>query len=321
MQFQVPVLFLIFNRPDTTQKVFERIRLAQPKQLFIAADGPRYPIRNDYDLCQQARSIALQVDWQCEVKILHQDRNLGVGRGGAEGITWFFEHVAAGIILEDDCIPSRDFFEFCARGLTQFEHDKTIMMLAGTNYHFGKYEKLSGFYRSRHYAIWGWATWRRAWEHYSYSLDDWGCEVSFRDVKHFFGNTLIALRWAKIFDDIKNGRLEAWDAQWIYACVKYKGLSVTATSNLISNVGYFGGHAGGAITKFHDMPYQSIDVKKSLGKELSEKKSAELDFETYNCIGFLHKEPIYKILAQAIMRRVPFLRMVYKCVKQIQKID
>lgn len=321
MEFNTPILFLIFNRPDATAQVFAKIREARPKQLFIAADGPRYPLKNEINLCQQARDIALQVDWPCEVKALFQDKNFGVGRGGVEGINWFFQHVEAGIILEDDCIPTENFFEFCSKGLKKFEDDRSVMMLAGTNYHFGKHKDLQGFYRSKHYAIWGWATWRRAWRLYSYDIALWEKELTFRDVKRFFGSTLIAQRWAKIFDDIKCHRLEAWDAQWIYACVKNKATSISLTSNMIANIGYFGGHAGGVITQFHEMPYQGGDVEKSLKTELSSKESFVLDMETYNRIGFLDKESMHKSLGRAVMRKLPFLKKVYECVKRFQKIS
>ncbi len=63
-----PVLFLIFNRPDVTQLVFQKIREAQPKQLFVAADGPRSEHPNDGLLCEATRRIIEQVDWPCEVK-------------------------------------------------------------------------------------------------------------------------------------------------------------------------------------------------------------------------------------------------------------
>jgi hypothetical protein len=118
-----PVLFIIFNRPETTVRVFEAIRKAHPKQLFVAADGPRMGKEGEKERCEEARKIATQVDWDCEVKTLFRDENIGCGRGPAEAITWFFEHVEKGIILEDDCLPSQSFFGFCEKLLERYKND------------------------------------------------------------------------------------------------------------------------------------------------------------------------------------------------------
>lgn len=312
---KTPVLFLIFNRPEYTKKVFEQIRSAQPIQLFIAADGPRYPIKNDYNLCQQARSIAQKIDWPCEVKTLFRNHNLGCGRGVSDAISWFFEHVESGIILEDDCLASDDFFQFCTLGLEQFKHDTSVMMLTGTNYHFGYYQYLEGFYRSKFYAIWGWATWRRAWLLYSYNISDWQIFTSRKDLNDFFGNKLIAERYAKFFDDIKNGSIDTWDGQWVLACVKNQGLSISLTTNMIANIGHIGSHSNGTVSPFHSMPYQKNNIEKSLKKELSVRKSIQLDMDIYKKIGFLYKDPMYKIWGRSLKNKFPILKKIYEFIK------
>ena len=108
-----PVLFLIFNRPDVTEKVFSQIKKATPKQLFIAADGPRAANAEDQVECAKTRQLVLDmIDWECEVKTLFREENLGCGLAVSQAITWFFEHVEMGIILEDDCYPDLSFFRF-----------------------------------------------------------------------------------------------------------------------------------------------------------------------------------------------------------------
>lgn len=105
-----PVLFIVFNRVQTTQQVFDRIKQVQPKYLFVAADGPRPDKPDDIQKCADTRKIIEQIDWDCELKTLFREENRGCGYGPAEAITWFFEHVEYGIILEDDCLPSLSFF-------------------------------------------------------------------------------------------------------------------------------------------------------------------------------------------------------------------
>ena len=77
--FDTPVLLLVFNRPSTTEQVFEAVRQAKPPRLYIGADGAR-PGKNEEALCEEVRSIATQVDWECEVHTLFRDQNLGCGR-------------------------------------------------------------------------------------------------------------------------------------------------------------------------------------------------------------------------------------------------
>src|SRR5271165_4955640 len=86
------VLFVIFNRPDTTQKVFDRIKAAKPSRLYIAADAPRPGFPEDELLCRQARSIVGTVDWYCDVKTLFQEENVGCRDGVSSAVTWFFTY-------------------------------------------------------------------------------------------------------------------------------------------------------------------------------------------------------------------------------------
>src|ERR1700704_722032 len=91
-QTKSAVLFVIFNRPDTTLRVFEQIRAARPQRLYISADAPRSAIPEDELLCEQARKVVIDsIDWECEVKTLFQDKNAGCKDAVSEAITWFFE--------------------------------------------------------------------------------------------------------------------------------------------------------------------------------------------------------------------------------------
>ena len=130
IKIYTPVLFLIFNRPDTTRQVFNEIRKAQPAQLFVAADGPRKDRDSDFELCKKTREIVRQVDWDCEVFTRFQEENLGCKRAVSSAIDWFFSNVEEGIILEDDCVPDQSFFPFCQELLEKYRHDERIMMIS-----------------------------------------------------------------------------------------------------------------------------------------------------------------------------------------------
>ena len=161
--FSTPILFMIFNRPDTTQQVFAKIRGQKPKFLFIAADGPRANHPADAELCQATRNVALNIDWECEVKTLFREENLGYGVAPAEAITWFFENVEQGIILEDDIDTDPSFFTFCEELLNYYKNDEQIMRISDS-YFFADLkpkDTVNSYYFSKQIHGWGWATWRR----------------------------------------------------------------------------------------------------------------------------------------------------------------
>lgn len=128
-----PILFLVFNRPDTTRKVFEKIRQIKPQKLYIAADGPRKDIVAEKIKCEEVRSIVTEVDWECEVETLFRDNNLGCKCAVGNAITWFFKHEEMGIILEDDCLPDPTFFKFCEELLEKYRFDSRVMSISGSN--------------------------------------------------------------------------------------------------------------------------------------------------------------------------------------------
>ena len=231
-----PVLLLIFNRPDTTRKVFEEIRRQQPKYLFIAADGPRADKAGDIRLCAEAREAVSGIDWDCEVKTLFRTANLGCGAAPAAAISWFFEHVAEGIILEDDCIPNASFFEFCGTLLEKYRADPRIMMICGTSYQ-AKALNADTYYFSRYPHAWGWATWSRAWAHYDFNLDGESELTRSAVVRHTFTHLRERKLWVHNLKHITNG-LDAWDYQWMYWIWKNRGLCITPWKNMVSNIGF-----------------------------------------------------------------------------------
>ena len=61
-QLRTAVALLIFNRPDTTERVFKAIAQAKPPKLLVVADGPRSARPGEAEKCQQTRAIIERVD-------------------------------------------------------------------------------------------------------------------------------------------------------------------------------------------------------------------------------------------------------------------
>ncbi len=235
------VLFLIFNRPDKTQQVFKRIREARPAKLFIGADGPRKNRPNEVSLCNQTREIVLkQVDWPCEVQTLFNEKNLGNKLACAFAITWFFENVEEGIILEDDCLPDPSFFCFCKELLKKYRDNEQVMMICGFNAHSDKSMKDSYFF-SRYGSIWGWATWQRAWQYYDLEMKDWP-EYKESGVMQTFLCKKVLKKMTTNFSTCYSKNTSGWATPWIFSCWRYNGISVMPQTNLIENIGPIGVH-------------------------------------------------------------------------------
>jgi hypothetical protein len=231
-----PVGFLIFNRPDLTEIVFESIRQAKPKKLLVVADGPRFS--EEVEKCQKARAVIERVDWECEVLTNFSEKNLGCGRRVSSGLDWIFSEVEEAIILEDDCLPAPSFFFFCQALLEYYRHDERILLVSGDNFQQGQSRTDYSYYFSKYNDIWGWASWRRAWNYYDFEMKTWPSYKKANLLQSVCENLEEQEFWTDIFDTVYAGNIDTWDYQWTYACFAQKGLTVLPNSNLISNLGY-----------------------------------------------------------------------------------
>ena len=237
-QLTTPVAFLIFNRPDTTARVFEAIRQAKPPKLLVVADGPRPDRPDDVEKCKAARAIIDKVDWDCEVLTNYSDVNLGCKSRVSSGLNWVFDTVEEAIILEDDCLPHPSFFQFCEELLEYYRHDQRIMVISGDNFQFGRKRTEYSYYFSRYNHIWGWASWRRAWQYYDLKMKLWQ-EISDGSwLESILGETQAVKYWTKIFQTAYDNKVDSWDYRWTFACWIQNGLTILPNVNLVSNIGF-----------------------------------------------------------------------------------
>ncbi|MBW2166433.1 MAG: hypothetical protein JRG74_10190 [Deltaproteobacteria bacterium] len=229
------VLFMVFNRPDTTKQVFEAIRKAKPPRLYVSADGPRADKAGEAEKCKEVRRIAMQVDWDCEVKSLFRDQNLGCKVAVSSAIDWFFENEEEGIILEDDCLPSQSFFWFCEELLIKFSDDPRVQHIGGTN-PFDTELTTNQYYFSKFNRIWGWASWRRSWNNYNVEIKMWPSIKKENYHKRILGEA-VGRYYEKIWDAVYQGKIDTWDYQWML-CRMLQGMAIIPYVNLISNIGF-----------------------------------------------------------------------------------
>ena len=277
MKFQVPVLFLVFNRPDTTEKVFQRIREMKPAKLFIAADGLRPGKAGDKEKCEEVRDLILKgIDWRCEVKTLFRNSNLGCGHAVSGAINWFFENVEEGIIIEDDTLPDLSFFNFCRELLEKYRHDKKVKMISGNNFQNGNWRGDGSYYFSAYSHIWGWATWRRAWKEYDFALSKQNDATLLKALDHYFSDNNIKGHWMEVFHRVKTGMIDTWDLQLLFCIWDKRGVNIIPNINLVTNIGFGNSatHTANRKDKLAGIPYSAIE-KTTHPKDISINKEAD----------------------------------------------
>lgn len=235
MSITTPIAFIIFNRPDLTEIVFEAIRQAKPNKLLVIADGPRFT--EEAEKCNRARAVIQNVDWECEVLTNFSDINLGCKYRVSSGLDWVFSEVEEAIILEDDCLPTPSFFNFCQTLLEHYRHDERIMHICGNNFHPYSINDYS-YHFSLYNHIWGWATWRRAWKYFDVEMKTWQQCKKLSLFDSLWIDSYEKKYWIEIFDQVSANLVDTWDYQWTYACWSQSGLSVNPNTNLVSNIGF-----------------------------------------------------------------------------------
>ena len=236
----VPVVFLVFNRPELTRRVLSRIRKAQPKQLIVVCDGHRDCLKADLEKVSSVRQvISEEINWSCSVRYEYSPVNLGCRERIVSGLNWAFSQIEEAIILEDDCLPDPSFFLFAEEMLKRFRHDPRVFHIGGSNFTREKHVMRHSYAFSRYGHIWGWATWRRAWKLYESDLTSWK-KPSERNML-MSGFQLADERgyWGSIFDRCAAHPVAqtTWDYQWTYACWKHCGLAVYPSTHLVENIG------------------------------------------------------------------------------------
>lgn len=247
-----PVALFVFNRPKETSLVFEKIREAKPRELLIISDGPRSSIAGERERNQLVLEITSRIDWDCRVRYNVSDINLGCRKRLQSGLSWVFSQVERAIILEDDCLPSRDFFEFMELTLAHYAKDESIGMVSGNNFLWPGRKKANGYYFSNLPHIWGWGSWSRAWSLYEPEASSWASQDQDELLKRVFFFKIFRSSWKSILDDIAT--VNTWDYQWCYTLWKNHLLSIVPKANLVENIGL---NSGGTHTLHSDAHYQN----------------------------------------------------------------
>lgn len=270
-----PVLFLTFNRIDTTKRVFAEIQKAKPPRFYFASDQGRN--EEEIKKVKKVRKYVLDnINWDCEVKTLLRDENLGCRNSVSDAITWFFKNEKDGIILEDDCLPNQSFFHFCEELLDYYKDDKRIWHISGDQF-VSNFDNGASYYFAKIMHCWGWASWADRWAYYGKDLKDYNES----NLQKFSENEKVQKYWLEILTKMKKSEINTWDYQWTFRLIESNGLCINPSKNLISNIGFGeeGTHTVDSNNPFSNLPIYEI-------KEIIHPKKLEVD---KNAVNFIYK--------------------------------
>ena len=236
-RFTTPILLILFNRPDLAKLVLSKLQAVRPIVLYVAIDGPREGHATDSMQVAQCVALLDLIDWPCTIHRLIRDNNLGCKQSVSSAIDWFFDEVEEGIILEDDCLPDLTFFSFCADLLTRYRHDVRVMHIGGANLAAGNWWGSDSYLFTKVCHIWGWASWRRAWQHYDLAMTNYPMHRSTL-LNEQVSNKKSRRYWQQVFDDAYANRVDTWDYQWVYSIWLANGLCVLPAVNMVTNIGF-----------------------------------------------------------------------------------
>ena len=235
-----PVLLIGFNRPNYIKKAIEALRKVKPSKLYFAVDGPRSD--SEAEKVLQTQECIKLIDWECNINTLFREKNLGCKYGVASAIDWVFQNEDFAIIIEDDIIAMPDFFEMCDLLGKKYRDTENIYMISGTNYNPDVHHQHSYIY-TQNYTIWGWATWKRCWQNYDVEMYGWNDQKNRDAIRKCSPSWIQWQYWKRNLNNLSSDYVDTWDIQWVYHCLINSGLAVTATTNLITNIGVDGVHS------------------------------------------------------------------------------
>lgn len=263
--FDTPILLIAFNRPEHTRQVLDAILQVHPKELYIFQDGARSDHASDNEKCSEVRRLVDEMtagETGLTIYRLYSSKNLGCGPGPATALSWFFDHVDSGIILEDDAVPNEDFFTYACQLLERYKNDSSVRAIGSMNVDTRRWGDGSYYFSMMNRNLCAWATWKRAWNDFNLRMAD----VSRRDLckalDYYKCGLLEKSYWCDRLDEIKKDGCDgkSWDMQFFMSIWLNRGKGIIPNVNLSSNIGTVGDatHAMSAGNLIDNVPTMPI---------------------------------------------------------------
>ncbi len=296
--FNTPILYIVFNRLDTVKQTFPQIKKCQPKELYVAADGPRLSKPEEPERCKTVRNwILSQIDWDCNVHTLFREKNLGCKYGVAGAIKWFFENVEQGIVIEDDIFPAQSFFKFCEQMLEIYKDRNDIGFISGCCAFPALCKKNSDYFLSTIPGVWGWASWKRAVKDYSPDRASL-LENEQKKVKTIILDKHAEKALLNYSESAVKNEIDTWDYQMVDYMASHGFYTIYPSKSLVRNIGFISDstHTSTRPYWYTDTLYEEeLKYQNTISLNKKYSHALERDFYTHSTILDVIKGKIYPV--------------------------
>ncbi len=315
IKFNVPILILAWRRAIHLRQVIQSLKLINAENLYVVVDGPRFGANFNLDVEQISETVDViesEITWPCNVTKLYRDINFGCGLGVSSAITWFFNQVDYGIILEEDCVPNMSFFNFCEQMLEKYHNEERIMHIGGQSFGVNRDSVENPYFFSSYNHIWGWATWRRSWNKYEYQLSDKSKEKVILNLTYYFDTLKERNYWIEILNRLDE--IDTWDYQWTFTIWANNGLAILPNRNLVKNIGFdsMATHTSQDNLDYNlELDFSTIELLELKNNQLMElNKSADIQISNNNFNINAIQSPITKKDNVKLMYEIPVERII-----------
>ena len=240
---ETPVLFVTFVRPDYARQTWEGIKATKPKTLYFYSNKGRAEKEGEVERNNEIRSYINEIDWDCDLHIFFREECVNVYDSLRGAIDWLFDNEERGIILEEDCVPTKAFFSFVDQMIEKFKEDKRVWCISGDNI---IKQNPSGYdYMFSHlHAMYGWASWRDRWR-----MVNWDHLYIKETIdEHIYYRLFKTKEQAKAKEKALSNmedmlyRTKCWDYIFGICMDQYHALTVQPKEHLVKNIGVTGQH-------------------------------------------------------------------------------
>ena len=238
MNYDVPILFIVYRNPTITKKVFQQIKKIKPNKLYIASDGYPQNHKKIQNEVKKTREIFNDIGWKCSIKKKFSNHNQGLKKGVVSAIDWFFQHEKQGIILEYDCFPSVAFFEYCKVLLKKYKKNNEIYSISGSNLTDNKKWSENDYFCTSLTPVWGWATWQRSWKLYKKKINYRDLNTILLKIKKQYAFPYNIFLKNNYKNNFKNINQSTWSFNFMFHQILKNKKCILPKYNLIKNLGF-----------------------------------------------------------------------------------
>tara|TARA_A100000164_G_scaffold373316_1_gene404287 strand:- start:87 stop:1073 length:987 start_codon:yes stop_codon:yes gene_type:complete len=314
----IPVLLILYKRPDTTTYVINSLKNVKAKLIYIVINKPPSNQNyQDYNNYKKVLKLVNEIDWGCKLVIKKRKKHFSSYDSVKSSVEWFFKNEKEGIVLEDDTVPNKSFFIICKKLLKKYRNNKRIAQISGTSFkNLSKIINHSYFF-SNYAPTWGYATWRRSINDYDEKMKDWPKLRKKKSLLKINNSEGFLYYWTKIFDNQYKNRSKHWDERWLYSNWKNNKLSIIPKKNLVKNIG-FGATATHTKTEewFSNLETHEIKYKNKHPKKIF----ANLEYDNWLTINVFGINFIYNFSHKLIQNRIIKNKIVLSILKKVYEI-